>query len=97
MHRLILAIALLIPAAAGAQTLPCAPRERVLAHVIDRMGEVRLAEGQAARGALIELFAAPGGTWTLILTLPDGRSCLLANGTGFVATEGLQPARGAPA
>lgn len=98
MRRLLLALALLLfPAAASAQTLPCAPRERVLAFVIDQRGEVRLATGQAAQGASVELFAAPSGSWTLILNLPDGRSCLLANGQGFEATGGLQPARGAPA
>lgn len=99
MHRLFLALALLpLPAAsAGAQTLPCAPRERVLAFVIDQRGEARLATGQAAQGASVELFASPSGTWTLLLNLPDGRTCLLANGEGFEATSGLQPARGAPA
>jgi hypothetical protein len=97
MHRLLLALALLLPAAAGAQSLPCAPRERVLAHVIDQRGEARLASGQAAQGASIELFAAPSGRWTLLLNLPDGRTCLLANGEGFEATGGLQPARGNPA
>lgn len=97
MHRLLLALALSFPAVAAAQTLPCAPRERVLAHVIDQRGEARMATGQAAQGASIELFAAPNGTWTLLLNLPDGRTCLLANGEGFEATGGLQPARGAPA
>lgn len=97
MHRLLLATALLLPVAASAQSLPCAPRERVLAFVIDQRGEARLAAGQAAQGASIELFAAPSGSWTLLLNLPDGRSCLLANGEGFEATGGLQPARGNPA
>ena len=65
--------------------------------LIDQRGEVRLATGEAAQGASIELFASESGTWTLLLNLPDGRSCLLANGEGFRATEGLQPARGNPA
>ncbi|MCL4675362.1 MAG: hypothetical protein KJZ59_04895 [Pararhodobacter sp.] len=81
----------------AAQTLPCAARERVLQHVIDQRGERRLATGEAANGATIDLFAAESGTWTLVLNLPDGRSCLLANGQRFEATEGLQPARGHPA
>ena len=45
----------------------------------------------------IELFADDSGDWTLLLTLPDGRSCLLANGRNLTATRGLQPARGNPA
>ncbi|GAB4260307.1 MAG: hypothetical protein Kow0013_03770 [Pararhodobacter sp.] len=97
MRFLLLAATLLIqPLIATAQTLPCAMRERLLAFVIDQRGEVRLATAQAARGATLEIFAAETGSWTILLTLPDGRSCLLANGDRFEATGGLQPARGNP-
>ena len=96
--RLMLAAAIAVTAlSAEAQQLPCANRERVLAFVIDQRGETRLATGDAMRGATIELYAADSGSWTLLLNLPDGRSCLLANGENFAATEGLQPARGNPA
>lgn len=96
--RLILAVALIcLPVVSVAQSLPCAPRERMLALVIDQRGETRLATGDAARGARVELYAADSGSWTLLLSLPDGRDCLLANGRGFSATGGLQPARGRPA
>ncbi len=97
MRALILAALLLAPAAAPAQTLPCAARERVLSFVIDQRHETRLATGDAAQGATIELYAGDSGTWTLLLHLPDGRTCLVANGENFTATGGLQPARGAPA
>lgn len=95
--RLLAAALALLPAALSAQTLPCAPRERVLAFVIDERGETRLATGEAARGASVELYASDSGSWTLLLNLPDGRACLLANGENFTATGGLQPARGNPA
>jgi len=82
---------------AVAQSVPCAARERVLSYVIDTRREQRLATGTAQSGATIDLFAAESGSWSLVLHLPDGRACLLANGTGFEATQGLQPARGNPA
>ncbi|WP_068299304.1 hypothetical protein [Pararhodobacter sp. CCB-MM2] len=82
---------------AAAQQLPCANRERVLGFVIDQRGETRLATGDAMRGATIELYAGESGSWTMLLNLPDGRSCLLANGENFAATGELQPARGNPA
>lgn len=85
------------PLPALAQGMPCAPRERMLEIVIDRLGEVRQATGTAGRGATVELFAGPEGSWTILLHLPDGRTCLMANGTNFEATGGLQPARGRPA
>jgi hypothetical protein len=98
MRRLLFAFLLLAaPGPALAQTLPCAPRERLLAFVIDERGEQRLATAEAAQGATLEVYAAESGTWTILLTLPDGRTCLLANGANFVATGGLQPARGNPA
>lgn len=82
---------------AMAQTMPCAPRERVLQFVIDERGQTRMATANAAQGATVELYAADGGDWTLLLHMPNGRSCLMANGQGFQATAGLQPARGEPA
>jgi hypothetical protein len=90
-------LALILPQTALAQGIPCAPRERMLEIVIDRLGGVRQATGTAGPGAQMELFADPDGGWSLILHLPDGRSCLLANGADFQATGGLQPARGRPA
>lgn len=90
-------LAATLPLPATAQGIPCAPRDRVLAHVIDRMGGVRQAEGAAGQGARMELYADPDGAWTILLHLPDGRACLLGSGTAFRATGGLQPARGRPA
>lgn len=95
---LILAAALLLlPQLAAAQSIPCAPRERVLEILIDRMGETRRATGTAGPGARMEVFAGEEGNWTIVLHLPDGRACIMANGHGFEVTGGLQPARGIPA
>jgi len=85
------------PVGAPAQTLPCGARDRVLSLVLDQLGERRLATGAAQRGARVDLFAGEGGSWTLILHLPDGRACLLAHGSEFEATRGLPPALGNPA
>ena len=87
------ALLALPPAVARAQGMPCAPREQVLEVVIDRLGQVRQATGTDAR---IEVFAAPDGRWSILAHPPDGRTCLLASGTAFEPTGGLQPARGRP-
>ena len=97
MPRLAVAVLATLPWPALAQGIPCAPRERVLSHVIDTLGGVRQAEGVAGQGARMELYADPDGAWTLLLHLPDGRTCLLAGGSGFRPSGGLQPARGRPA
>jgi hypothetical protein len=85
-----------VSAPVAAQGIPCAPRERMLEIVIDRLGGVRQATGSAGQGAQMELFASDGGEWWFILHLPDGRACLLGNGIDFEPTGGLQPARGNP-
>lgn len=90
------ALLALPPAVARAQGMPCAPREQVLQLVIDRLGQVRQATGAAGTDARIEVFAAPDGRWSILAHLPDGRTCLLASGTAFEPTGGLQPARGRP-
>lgn len=97
MTRLIPLLAMFLPTTVTAQSLPCFPREQLLTHIIDERGEARLARGEASRGASIELYAGDAGNWSLVVQLPDGRACLLANGEGFEATHGLQPARGNPA
>jgi len=40
--------------------------------------------GVTAQGALVEVLSADEGeTWTIILTTPQGRSCLVAAGEGW--------------
>ena len=76
----------------------CDTRDRVVAFLADRYGETRRSVGLAGDAAVIELFAADAtGTWTITVTLPDGRMCLVASGSAYEAvTEGL-PAKGTPA
>lgn len=94
MSRLFLILALcLAPLSASAQNLQCAPRDAVLS-MLAKQDQTRRAVGLAGR-AVMELFAhRDGSLWTLTVTLPDGRMCLLANGTDFSARDEAFPARG---
>ena len=76
----------------------CDSRETVMALLADRYGETRRALGIAGQSAVMELFAAEStGTWSITLTLPDGRMCLMASGSNYeTVTEDL-PAKGNPA
>jgi hypothetical protein len=73
----------------------CDSRPAVTALLADRYGETRRALGLAGETAVMELFASDEtGTWSITMTLPDGRMCLMVSGAGFEAvTEGL-PAHG---
>ena len=73
------------PGPASAQGAPaiCTARDGLLSQLERKSGEVPVAIG-VADGALIELLTTKDGTtWTIILTSPQGRSCLIASGEGW--------------
>lgn len=60
---------------------PCFPRGDVAAALDEGYGERVVARGLSKDGAMVELFATPGGsTWTLIITTPGGNACPLEAG-----------------
>lgn len=75
----------------------CDSREAVTALLADRYNETRRAVGVAGEAAVMELFAADStGTWSITMTLPDGRMCLMASGSNFEAIAEELPAKGDP-
>ena len=78
--------AALIPTSAAAQQL-CDQRGKVLTQLERKYGEVPVAIG-VADGSLVELLTTKDGmTWTIILTSPQGLSCLIASGEGWRPLE----------
>lgn len=81
--------------AAGAQ---CGPRALVLAQLANRFGETRRSMGIAANNRVMEIFASETSqSWTITMTTPQGRMCLVASGQGFEAMLEELPAKGEPA
>ena len=71
------------PASAQGAPAICTARDGLLTQLEETYGEVPVAIG-VADGALIELLTAEDGmTWTIILTSPQGMSCLSASGEGW--------------
>lgn len=72
---------------AGAASPPaaaCAERGKALDHLARKYGEAAVARGLASNGGLVELLtAADGETWSLLITLPDGVTCLIAAGESW--------------
>lgn len=86
------ALAILFAAGAWAEQT-CARRAAVLEQLAERYGERLVAQGITIQGVLIEILAAPNGkTFTIIVTLANGVSCLVAVGehweTGLQQPEG---------
>ena len=62
----------------------CDDRARVLEHLAKKYNEAPIAVGVTGSGGLIEVLSdARGGSWTIIVTTPNGTSCLLAAGEGW--------------
>lgn len=60
---------------------PCAARAQVVDRLAERFGETRQSMGLANNIGLVEIYASDStGSWTILLTRPDGTSCLLASG-----------------
>lgn len=85
-----LASALVASTAASAQQqqrVPCGERTAIMSHLEDGYSEKPIAMGLDAQGRVLEVLAAPSGTWTMLVSTPGGLTCLIASG---VAWEELQ-------
>ncbi len=68
---------------AAAQNL-CMPRDKIIEMLNTRYAEEPISRGLASGGQMVEVFSSPDGdTWTLLLTAPDGISCMMAEGQGW--------------
>ncbi len=84
---------LFVISTAQAQTQPqCNERENVLALLAKKYQEIPIAAGVTNTGGLVEVLQDPDGdTWTIIVTTPQGMSCLVAAGEGW---RTMRPNRG---
>ncbi len=77
---------------AAAQQVACRPHDDVLAHLAQKYDEVPVAIGVTNKGGLVEvLTTGDGDTWTIIVTTPQGISCLVAAGEGWRRVPRVDP------
>ncbi|QHQ36269.1 hypothetical protein [Algicella marina] len=66
---------------AAAQQKPCGEREQIVSRLGDKYGEARTARGLSHNNGMVEVYASEEtGTWTILITLPNGETCLVAAG-----------------
>jgi len=85
-HRiltLVVSLVLLAASPALAQQMACGDRSDLLAHLKEKFKESATGAGITGNGAVMELMTSDSGSWTLILTFPTGRSCLVATGDNW--------------
>jgi hypothetical protein len=85
MKRFVLALALVVaPVAAEAAPATCAERDSLVALLGENFKEAPVALGIADNGRLVEVLTSDAGsTWSIIVTRPDGVSCLVAAGASW--------------
>lgn len=91
-RTLALAAGLLVPVVtmssnAHAQ-LKCGDRGEALTHLSNKYQEAPVAVGLATNGGVVEVLSTQdGATWTIIVTMPNGKSCLIAAGQDWESVE----------
>ena len=69
-----------VPAPADAQRPVCAPRAVLVEMLSKRYGERLRVVARENRGFVVELHGGPSGSWTLVISHPNGKSCAVAAG-----------------
>lgn len=69
--------------AANAQQI-CAPNEKVALQLERKFDEQVIGRGLTPNGkAMFELFSSKSGSWTVVVSEPSGRSCVVASGESW--------------
>jgi hypothetical protein len=67
----------------------CTDRSTALTHLSKNYKEQPVAMGLASSGGVVEVLTNDkGSSWSIIVTMPSGQTCLVASGEGW---EALQP------
>lgn len=82
MKTTLAALALCI--ATPAMSAECFPRTEFIAFLRSEYQETPTVSGYDMENSIVvEMLSSPSGTWTLVLTKPDGETCILAAGEHF--------------
>ena len=66
----------------------------IVKQLLEKHAEKPVGMGIAANGGVVELFTSPdGGTWTLIMTMPNGKSVMLGAGQDWATAPVIAAGR----
>lgn len=95
MKKILVTLAVLGLTATSAHALGmCGKRDDFIKALKDKYQESGKALGIAGQVNLVEIFASKAGTWTILVTTPQGKTCIIAAGSSW---EELPPSKGNPA
>lgn len=74
----------LAPVVTHAADQACAPRDDILNHLKSKYNEERRSIGLTSNNTVLEVYASiDGDTWSVVMSYPDGTSCVMAVGSAF--------------
>lgn len=88
--------ALTVSTAHAQQRMPnsqqvCAPRAALVEKLKSEFDEEPQAIGVTHNGGLFEILSSAAGTWTVLATGPNGVSCLVLSGDGWMSKMDREP------
>jgi hypothetical protein len=73
-----------LPAAPAGAQMVCGKRADILRQLSEKYGETRRSMGLAQGQGVVELYASDEtGSWTILMTNPQGVACMMAAGQAF--------------
>ncbi len=79
-------LAAMVSTTATAQTM-CRERDEFVTQLNKGFSEAPVAMGLAANGSVVEVLASDSGSWTIMITMPNGVSCVVATGESWQDVE----------
>ncbi len=76
-------IAYMIAAPAASQTACTAERAEMIKNLSGNYQESPVAIGLTRDGAVLEILASETGSWTILITRPNGVSCMVTSGQAW--------------
>lgn len=85
------ALSIIATASSASAQSACLPHGKLVDLLDGRYSEQRVAVGLESNGRLFEVFAQDdGATWTMVITTPDGASCVVAAGLEWQEPEKVE-------
>ena len=82
----LISMAMLFAGSAAAAEIPCGKRDTIVDWLAGKYLEEPVASGISSKGALLEVLSSrDGGTWTILLTAPNGTTCVVDTGQAWQA------------
>lgn len=85
---------LTLPGVSHAQFAMCGERAKIIDQLKSKYQESRQAVGLISDNGAAELYVSEKGTWTMLVTLPTGKSCIIAAGHSWDSSPTLAQGTG---